>query len=87
MPLPTLSEQELKILDIESRIWKLAGSKEQAVRDELGLGWVEYYYRLSKLIETEAAEAHSPMLVHRLRRLRDQMIVKKRRVRSTEGAP
>ena len=43
--------------------------------------WIDYYYRLSKLIETEAAEAHSPILVHRLRRLRDQMIVKKRRER------
>jgi hypothetical protein len=74
-----LSEQDLKILDIEARTWKLRGSKEQAVRDELGLRWVEYYYRLSKLIETEAAEAHNPVLVHRLRRLRDQMIVKKRR--------
>lgn len=85
MPPPQLSEQELKILDIESRIWKLDGSKDQVVRDKLGLGWVEYYYRLSRLIETEAAEAHSPVLVHRLRRLRDQMIVKKRRGRSMEG--
>ncbi len=74
-----LSEQDLKILEIESRFWKLRGSKEQYILDHLGLRSVEYYYRLSKLIETEAAEAHSPVLVHRLRRRRDQMIVKKRR--------
>jgi uncharacterized protein DUF3263 len=78
---PPLDELSLKILEIESRTWKLRGSKEQAIRDELGLRWVEYYYRLAKLIETEAAEAHSPILVHRLRNLRDQMIAKKRRVR------
>jgi hypothetical protein len=74
-----LSDLELKILAIEAQTWKLRGAKEQAIRDQLGLRWVEYYHRLSKIIETEAAEAHDPILVHRLRNLRDQIIRKKRR--------
>lgn len=78
MPKP-LSDEDLKILDIERRIWKLRGAKEQAILDELGMSWIRYYHRLMHLIETEAAEAHSPILVHRLRRLRDQNIAKKRR--------
>jgi hypothetical protein len=80
VPAP-LTEEELKILAIEAQVWKLRGSKEQYIRDHLGMKWIEYYLRLAKLIETEAAEAHSPILVHRLRRLRDQTIVKKRRER------
>ena len=75
-----LSDLDRRILEFEAQSWKLRGAKEQAIRDEFQWRWVDYYYRLSKLIENnEAAEAHSPVLIHRLRRLRDAVIKKKRR--------
>lgn len=76
---PQLTDLDRQILEFEAQTWKLRGAKEQAIRDEFKMRWVEYYRHLSKIIQTEAAEAHSPILIHRLRKLRDQTIIKKRR--------
>ena len=67
----TLSERDLQILDIERYWWKYAGAKEQAIKDAFGMSATRYYQILNGLIDTEAALAHDPLLVKRLRRLRD----------------
>lgn len=66
----TLSEQDEKILGFERQWWKYAGAKEQAIKDLFDMSATRYYQRLNALIDTEAALAHDPMLVKRLRRMR-----------------
>lgn len=66
-----LSAEEEKILALERQWWKYAGAKDQAIRDQLGMTSVAYYQTLNRLIDTEDALAHDPMLVKRLRRQRD----------------
>lgn len=65
-----LSERDQRMLALERQWWKYAGAKEQAVRDLFDLSATHYYQILNALIDTEAALAHDPMLVKRLRRLR-----------------
>ncbi|MDO5753544.1 DUF3263 domain-containing protein [Arthrobacter sp.] len=66
-----LSERDEQMLDLERQWWKYAGAKEQAIRDMFDLSATHYYQVLNALIDTEAALAHDPMLVKRLRRLRE----------------
>ncbi len=66
-----LSAEEEKILALERQWWKYAGAKDQAIRDQLGMTSVAYYQTLNRLIDTEEALTHDPMLVKRLRRQRD----------------
>lgn len=70
MPVP-LSESDAALLAFEERWPVHSGSKEEAIRGELGLSVVRYYLRLDRLIDGESALAHEPMLTGRLRRLRD----------------
>ncbi|MDJ0314444.1 DUF3263 domain-containing protein [Arthrobacter sp. H35-D1] len=70
-PADGLSERDQQMLDLERQWWKYAGAKEQAIRDMFDLSATHYYQVLNALIDTEAALAHDPMLVKRLRRLRE----------------
>lgn len=72
MPASDLSERDLALLAFEERWGIDATAKEEAIRVELGLAPARYYQLLGRLIDTEAALAHDPMLVLRLRRIRDQ---------------
>lgn len=66
-----LSDTELQILDIERLRWKYAGAKEAAVMDRLGWSLTRYAQVLNELLDRPEAEAADPLLVRRLRRLRD----------------
>lgn len=66
-----LSDRDLAILGFEAEWRRHAGAKEEAIRSELGLSPARYYQLLGRLIDTADAQAHDPMLVKRLRRLRD----------------
>ena len=68
----TISERDAEILTFEREWWKHAGNKEQAVREAFDLSPTRYYQLLNRIIDDEAALAHDPMLVKRLRRLRAQ---------------
>ena len=68
----TISERDVEILTFEREWWKHAGNKEQAVREAFNLSPTRYYQLLNRIIDDEAALAHDPMLVKRLRRLRAQ---------------
>jgi hypothetical protein len=69
-PDSALDERSQRILALERQWWKYAGAKEQAIRELFGLSAANYYQLLNALIDTDAALAHDPMLVKRLRRLR-----------------
>jgi hypothetical protein len=78
-PQAPLSEREIQILAFESRWWKHAGSKEQAIRDAFSLSSTRYYQLLNGLLDNPAALAHDPVLVGRLRRLRSTRARTRRR--------
>ncbi|MBP2218175.1 hypothetical protein H4V95_003366 [Arthrobacter sp. CAN_C5] len=65
-----LGDREQQMLALERQWWKYSGAKEQAIRELFDLSATHYYQILNALIDTEAALAHDPMLVKRLRRLR-----------------
>ncbi len=66
-----LSDRDRALLDFESEWRRHAGAKEEAIRAELDLAPARYYQLLGRLIDTEDAQAYDPMLVKRLRRLRE----------------
>lgn len=76
---PALSERERQILAFESKWWKHAGAKEQAIRDEFDLSATRYYQILNGLLDNPAALAHDPVLVGRLRRIRSTRARTRRR--------
>jgi hypothetical protein len=59
------------ILDFERDWWKGSLRKERAVRARFGLSPARYYQLLNRLIDRPEALEYDPMLVQRLRRLRD----------------
>ena len=69
-PSGPLTPRELDMLAFERRWWKYAGSKEQAIRELFDMSDTRYYQLLNALIDRPEALVHDPMLVKRLRRLR-----------------
>jgi len=66
-----LSELEIKMLDFERQWWRYAGAKESAIKELFDLTPPAYYQMLNNLIDREAAVIAEPILVKRLRRLRE----------------
>ncbi|GAA4860705.1 DUF3263 domain-containing protein [Kitasatospora terrestris] len=66
-----LSERDLAVLALEARQWRTTGAKERAIREELGISATRYYQLLGALLDREEALAHDPVLVNRLRRVRE----------------
>ena len=66
-----LSDLETKILDFEANWWRFAGAKESAIKELFDLSAPRYYQLLNDLIDRDDALEASPMLVKRLRRLRE----------------
>lgn len=65
-----LDERSRAILDFERGWWRFAGAKEQAIREQFDLSATRYNQLLNALVDDDAALAHDPMLVRRLRRMR-----------------
>lgn len=66
-----LSDRERVILAFEARRPGHSSAKEEAIRAELELTPARYYQLLDRVIESEQALIADPMLVRRLRRIRD----------------
>lgn len=73
MPISTagLNDQQAALLDFEKNWWAQSGSKESEIRERFNISPTRYYQLLNALIDTEDALAHDPLLVKRLRRLRE----------------
>jgi hypothetical protein len=67
----TLTDLEFRILEFERSWWRFAGAKESAIKDLFDLSTPRYYQILNDLIDRDDALEASPMLVKRLRRLRE----------------
>lgn len=77
----TLSDLERQVLEFERSWWRYAGAKESAIKELFDLTPPRYYQLLNDLIDREDALMAAPMLVKRLRRLR-QARMSARSVRS-----
>jgi hypothetical protein len=71
-PHQQLSQRDRAILDFEQSWWKSATPRDQAVREQFQLTESEYAEVLNQLIASEAALLAEPLLIRRLRRLRDR---------------
>ena len=66
-----LSDLESRILDFEGSWWRYAGAKESAIKELFDVSAARYYQLLNDLIDRDDALMAAPMLVKRLRRLRE----------------
>lgn len=66
-----LSERDAAILAFERSWWTAAGSRDQEIRNRFDMSTPRYYQVLNALIDTPEALAADPLLVKRLRRLRE----------------
>jgi Protein of unknown function (DUF3263) len=64
-------ERTRAVLDFEREAWKLTVAKERAIRAAFGFSPGRYHQLLNRAIDDPAALGYDPMLVRRLRRLRD----------------
>ena len=73
----SLTERDKAILDFERSWWAESGVKETAILERFELSASRYYQILGDLLDAPDAMQHDPLLVRRLRRMRDN----RRRVR------
>lgn len=72
-----LTDRDRTILSMETTWPRHSGAKEEAIRAQLGMSAARYYQLLGRLIDSEAALEYDPMLVARLRRLRDSRALRR----------
>ena len=67
-----LSDLDAAILDFEETAPRSIGRKEEAIRAQLDISPVRYHQRLNLLLDAPAAAQSHPLLVARLRRVREE---------------
>lgn len=65
-----LTRRDRDVLQFERQWWQFAGAKEQAIKEMFDLSPTRYYQVLNAVIDNPAALAFDPLLVRRLRRMR-----------------
>jgi hypothetical protein len=66
-----LTELEVRLLEFERTWWRHTGSKESAIKELFNLTPTAYYQMLNNLIDRNQALLAEPILVKRLRRIRE----------------
>ena len=67
-----LSNLEAAVLDFERNWWTADQPKDAAIAEQFALTTAEYYELLNNLIDSDEALEHDPLVVRRLRRMRDR---------------
>jgi hypothetical protein len=78
-----LDQRSRDILDFERESWMLTIAKERAIRERFGFSAARYHQLLNRALRDPAALAYDPMLVLRLRRVRE--VRRRRRVADRLG--
>jgi hypothetical protein len=76
-----LDDRSRSILDFERHAWKLTVTKQRAIRERFGFSPARYHQLLHRIIDRPEAVMYDPMLVRRLRRVREV----RRRARTASG--
>ena len=77
-----LTDRDRAILDFERIWWTETGPKDTAIRERFELSGTRYYQLLTELIDDQDALDYDPLVIRRLRRVRER----RRRAR-VEGRP
>jgi hypothetical protein len=80
-PSSALDQRSRDVLDFEREAWKLSMTKERAIRERFGFSPSRYHQVLHRIIDRPEALVYDPMLVRRLRRVREV----RRRARTASG--
>jgi hypothetical protein len=80
-PPSDLDNRSREILDFEREAWKLSITKERAIRERFCFSPSRYHQVLHRIIDRPEALVYDPMLVRRLRRVREV----RRRARTASG--
>ena len=67
-----LTDRDRAILDFERSWWSQPGKKELAIRERFDLSTTRYYEILNELLDSAEALDYEPLVVRRLRRVRDR---------------
>jgi hypothetical protein len=67
-----LTDRDKAILEFERSWWTQDGPKEALIHERFELSASRYYQLLNELLERPDAMEHDPLVVRRLRRLRDR---------------
>lgn len=67
-----LTERDAAILEFEKSWWAADSTKSSEIRERFGMSTTAYHQILNALLDDAAALAAHPLLVKRLRRLREQ---------------
>ena len=80
-------ERAQRVLEFERAWWGHSGAKELGIRREFGWTPARYYQVLNAVIDTEVAVRYDPVLVGRLRDVREPRAERRRTRRaSAHGA-
>lgn len=77
-----LTDRDRAILDFERSWWSEAGPKETAILERFELSATRYYQILGELLDAPEALDYDPLVVRRLRRMRDRRRKARGEVRS-----
>ena len=69
-----MTDNETRMLAFEKQWFRRIGEKETAIRETFDWSPVRYYTRLNRLLDDPQALAAEPVLVNRLRRIRDSRL-------------
>jgi hypothetical protein len=83
----TLSSRDEAILDFERSWWSQPGSKDAAIGQTFTMTPGEYVETLDRLIDSDHALTHDPLVVRRLRRMRDRRQAVRAHERAAGGDP
>ncbi len=78
-----MDRRALDILELERTWWREGRTKEEAIRERLGISAARYYRLLDRVIDTPEALRRDPLLVKRLRRRRTER--RRRRLANVYG--
>jgi hypothetical protein len=70
-PSAELDERSKRILDFEREAWRLDAPKARAIRERFGFSPTRYHQLLHRAVDHPGALAYDPMLVRRVKRLRE----------------
>jgi hypothetical protein len=66
-----LSEKDIRILDFEAGWWHFPEPKDRAIRDYLGMSSTRYYQALRRLVDDDDAAQQYPLVIKRLRKMKE----------------
>lgn len=67
-----LSDKDIQILDFEASWWHFPEPKDRAIREYVGMSSTRYYQALRRLVDDDAAAARYPLVIKRLRRMKQE---------------